>query len=97
MRKTTDSQGKANKRSNRRVCYMAYTLNNTQPVLCTLVSDQPYFYMEDENISDEDLLEAEDYAEIERELVSLKKKIDAYETMSKGVRACARNAACGIL
>jgi len=32
---------------------MAYSLNDTQPVLCTMVSDQPFFYI-DEEMSDED-------------------------------------------
>lgn len=30
----------------RRVCQCAYTINNRQPVTCTIISDQPLFYMD---------------------------------------------------
>jgi hypothetical protein len=68
----------------RRPCLMAYTLNNSQPVICTIVADQPYFYMEEEAIADDDdILGLEDYADFEKDLADLKKKMDAYERMSK--------------
>lgn len=68
----------------RRPCLMAYTLNNTQPVICTIVADQPYFYMEEEAIADEDdILGLEDYADFEKDLADLKKKMDAYERLAK--------------
>jgi hypothetical protein len=41
---------------NNRVCHVAYTLNNAQPVISTIIGDQPFFYM-DEDI---DVLEEED-------------------------------------
>lgn len=85
MEKTTDKNRNARAAYlRRRPCLMAYTLNNTQPVVCTLVADQPYFYMEEEAlIEDDDLLGLEDYAAFENDLVDLKKKMDAYDRMSK--------------
>lgn len=61
---------------------MAYTLNNYQPVLCTLLNDQPYFYM-DEDIGDdaeEGLFETD---ALESEVAGLQRKIEAYERLSE--------------
>lgn len=84
MKKTTDT-GKRHteKGAKRRVCFMAYTLNNTQPVICTLVSDQPYFYMEDEQLPEEDdILGLEDYEDFDRDMAELQKKLAAFERLS---------------
>jgi len=64
---------------------MAYTLNNRQPVICTLVADQPYFYMEEENFDEEfsDDLGLGEFEAFENDLADLKKKMDAYERLSK--------------
>lgn len=32
----------------RKKTLLAYTCNNTQPVICTIVADQPYFYIQDD-------------------------------------------------
>lgn len=32
---------------NSKPCLMAYSINNRQPVICTIVADQPYFYMDE--------------------------------------------------
>lgn len=37
-----------------RVCSVAYTLNDYQPVISTHIGDQPFFYMDEEDIIDED-------------------------------------------
>lgn len=82
MKKTSNNfTGKRGAR-HRRPVLMAYTLNNTQPVICTLVADQPYFYMEEEHIAEDDLLD-EEFAAFENDLADLKKKMDAYERLSK--------------
>jgi hypothetical protein len=62
---------------------MAYTLNNVQPVLCTILSDQPYFYM-DEAAHEEDDMEMMDQAmdRLERDIADLNHKMSSYETMS---------------
>lgn len=57
---------------------MAYSLNNWQPVQCTLVSDQPFFYMDDEADFDDLILEEN----LISELSQMKKKIDAYDRSS---------------
>jgi hypothetical protein len=54
MKKTTNT-GKQGKKARSRRVRMAYALNNTQPVRCTIVSDQPLFYMDVESDTDEDL------------------------------------------
>ena len=41
---------------------MAYSLNNTQPVLCTLISDQPFFYMDEEIIEEEEAILSDGFA-----------------------------------
>lgn len=59
-------------------CRVAYTLNNDQPVLCTIIGDQPLFYMDD--ISEDDI--AFDEAELgllEDELKTLKKSMEAFD------------------
>lgn len=62
---------------------IAYTLNNYQPVLCTLLSDQPYFYMDDEADVDEAMLfDEEQYGAIGAEVAALHKKIEAYDKLS---------------
>ena len=56
-------------------CLMAYTLNNTQPVICTLVADQPYFYMEEDFApEDDDILGFENIDSFEQEILDLRKK-----------------------
>lgn len=32
-----------------RVCLCAYTLNDTQPVVCTHIGDQPLYYLVDDD------------------------------------------------
>ncbi len=84
MKKITGKTTRAAAGRKHRPCLMAYTLNNTQPVICTIVADQPYFYMEEEAIADEDdILGLEEYANFENDLADLKKKMDAYERLSK--------------
>jgi hypothetical protein len=62
---------------------MAYTLNNLQPVLCTILSDQPYFYMDEDVVEDDEIAAMEQTIDsLERDIADLSHKIDAYETMS---------------
>ncbi|PZQ49092.1 MAG: hypothetical protein DI551_00115 [Micavibrio aeruginosavorus] len=85
MKKFTDKSSNAKAaHKRRRPCLMAYTLNNYQPVICTIIADQPYFYMEEENIADDDdILGLEEYAHFEEDMAELKKKMDAYERLAK--------------
>jgi len=69
---------------------MAYSLNNAQPVLCTMVSDQPFFYIEEDIDDEEDFFLSDEFLESEiedpslvNELLSIKNKIDAYESIQE--------------
>ncbi|MEM9468619.1 MAG: DUF6782 family putative metallopeptidase [Pseudomonadota bacterium] len=65
-------------------CRIAYTLNETQPVICTYISDQPFFYMDEEILEDEPLLfEEGDVSYLfEEELAAMKSKVNAYDRFS---------------
>jgi hypothetical protein len=71
-----------------RVCRVAYTLDNFQPVMSTIIGDQPFFYMDCEEaiiedddddllILEEGLLSLEDYQALEKELLSFKEQESA--------------------
>lgn len=52
--------------------YIAYTLNNKQSVKCTHIGSEPMFYIDEENISDDEiLLDDETYDLIQEELKTL--------------------------
>lgn len=71
-----------NKRANERICQVAYTLNHTQPVLCSYISDQPFFYLDysDEDIDeDEDLFDAADLGILDHELRTLRDEIAGFD------------------
>jgi len=88
MKHPTDLNGhQSQAKGLRPSCFMAYTINNHQPVICTLVADQPFFYMEDETISDDEqsALNIDEYAQIERELADLQKKVETYDRLAKSL------------
>ncbi len=73
--------------SAQRICRVAYTLNNAQPVQCTIIGDQPLFYMDyDIDYEDEDMamFDDADLQILERELCTLKKEIDSLDHFSQG-------------
>lgn len=83
-KETLYSKAKQRVCHSRRPCLMAYTLNNQQPVICTIVADQPYFYMEEQNLYEEDdLLLAEELAMFDAEIKDMKRKMSAYERTAK--------------
>ncbi len=69
-------------------CAMAYTLNNQQPVLCTLLGDQPLFYMDFDFFEeeDEDLLCNLDYGLLDQEIRDLRERLDSYDRFTDGYR-----------
>ena len=78
MRKTPTNNHSAIARA-KRVCRVAYTLNNAQPVLCTIIGDQPLFFMDYEGdlereFAHEDPLDF-DIAAIEAGIEDLNKKV----------------------
>ncbi len=60
-----------------RVCGVAYTLNDTQPVICTHIGDQPLYYLDEEIIDDhvDELFDIEDLGELAKEIQTLKQEI----------------------
>ncbi len=54
MRKRKDNGSDDTTRSRARLIHMAYTLNNHQPVRCTLIGDQPLFFMDYEGALEEE-------------------------------------------
>lgn len=64
-------------------CRMAYSLDNYQPVICTLISDQPLFYYDEAEIFEEDeILMDEEILALDRDIQALKEKIDTYDRFS---------------
>jgi len=69
----------------RQTCRVAYTINNAQPVACTIIGEQPLFYMDYEGDVFEDemgLFEDADFAILENELRDLKREIDSFDKFS---------------
>ena len=66
-----------------RVCRVAYTLNNAQPVTSTIIGDQPLFYMDYEYSYEDEILDIEDISDFESELFSLKDEIESLEKFSQ--------------
>jgi hypothetical protein len=61
-------------------CRFAYTLNNSQPVRCTWISDQPLFYSDFEDVTDEDMLFDDPVLQaLERDIAQLREKTEAYD------------------
>lgn len=67
-----------------RVCGVAYTLNDTQPVVCTHIGDQPLFYMDKEIIDedDNDLFTIEELGKLAKEIQILKQEIQETDLTS---------------
>ncbi len=64
-----------------RVCRVAYTLNNEQPVVCTYVGEQPLFYMDyEDDLYEDEMLDDVEYTILEREIRNLKNTIDQCES-----------------
>jgi hypothetical protein len=64
-----------------KTCRVAYTINNTQPVSCTIIGVQPLFYMDfdDEALETETLFDDAELRVLENELQNLKKEIDMFD------------------
>jgi len=66
------------------VCQVAYTLNNAQPVACTIIGEQPMFYMdfEEDSRDEESFLDEAEIAILEKEVSKLKREIEEFERFS---------------
>ncbi len=69
-----------------RVCRVAYTINNTQPVACTIIGEEPLFYMDFEGALEEEegCFDPLDMQALESELLTLAQSIQAYDRYSSG-------------
>lgn len=57
-------------------CRTAYTLNNTQPVLCTIIGDEPIFFMNyEESFAEDAFDESFEFDIIEQGIAALQEKI----------------------
>ena len=85
------------------ICRVAYTINNTQPVVCTIIGEQPLFYMDFndqyEDHCDEEgyLFDDVDYGILDHELKTLKYAIDKFETFSENVAQSTEERMCEFL
>lgn len=72
-----------------RVCGVAYTLNDYQPVICTHIGDQPLFYFDEEIIEEEEeaLFNAEELGFLAKEIETLKDEIATMESPSINIAA----------
>ena len=86
---TSGDKAKIENLYSNQICRVAYTLNNDQPVACSIIGDQPMFYMDfDEDYDDDDsYLNAEEIALLEREVSQLKKEIDGFEKFTESFDA----------
>ena len=67
-----------------RVCRVAYTINNAQPVACTIIGEEPLFYMDFEGAleDEEGHYDLMDMDALESELLILAQSIQAYDKFS---------------
>lgn len=66
-------------------CRVAYTLNNAQPVRCSIIGDQPLFYMDFEGDFEEDIVEDLDpfgIGMIEQGVEALRQKLNMLDSLS---------------
>jgi len=62
-----------------RTCRVAYTLNNTQPVACTIIGDQPLFYMDYAAEDDEEMFDFAELGILEDEINTLRQSIESFD------------------
>lgn len=80
-----------NKAAQPPVCRVAYTLNHHQPVICTYISDQPFFYLDyEDDIEEEDdetIFTALELGILDQEVKTLRDEIASFDTDSAQISA----------
>ncbi len=66
-----------------RVCSVAYTIDEKQPVLCTHIGDQPLFYIDEEIVEDEELFDPSELGLLEHEIQILQEEVNSFELAKK--------------
>lgn len=66
-------------------CKFAYTIGSSQPVRCSWISDQPLFYTDYNEISDDDVFLMDDPVmdALEKDIAELRDKTNAYDKVSR--------------
>lgn len=84
MRDFTGNNANQAGRGNR-VCRVAYTINNTQPVISTIIGEEPLFYMDYacEDYDDE-YFDAEEFNLLKESIAALQGKEQSFERFSNG-------------
>jgi len=79
-----------------RVCGVAYTLDDAQPVICTHIGDQPLYYLDEEIVDehDDDLFDMDELGEIAKEIQILKQEIMGDDALSTYVEESTIDAYC---
>lgn len=63
-------------------CRFAYTINNSQPVRCSWISDQPLFFTDCDIEEEDDILDDPVFRALEKDIATLREKTGAYEKIS---------------
>jgi hypothetical protein len=63
-------------------CRVAYTINNSQPVICTIIGDQPLFYMDFDVSYEDEILGDAELGILEKEVSALRHEIKSLERLS---------------
>lgn len=65
-------------------CRFAYTIGASQPVRCSWISDQPLFYADYQDATDDEFLMDDPVMEaLERDIAELRNKTDAYDKVAR--------------
>jgi hypothetical protein len=66
-------------------CRFAYTIGSSQPVRCSWISDQPLFYADYNDITDDDVFLMDDPVmdSLEKDIAELRDKTNAYDKVSR--------------
>jgi hypothetical protein len=73
------------KQKQTRACRVAYSIGNAQPVECTIISDQPFFYMDDVTEFEEEGFLCDEFEQnpaLEADMQELRQKSDSYDRFS---------------
>lgn len=81
---TSGGKKSAGKSGKGKACRVAYTLNNNQPVSCTIIGERPLFYMDFEaGLEEESLaMDGMEFGPLETEITALEKEVKALERLA---------------
>ncbi len=74
-----------------RVCSVAYTLDDKQPVICTYIGDQPLHYMDEEIIEEEELFDISELGMLAHEIKILKDEIEKFDLLEDALQSTVKS------